>query len=132
MKKLVLLLLVCLVSLTQAALLSNEPFADTNYTVGDLDTQNPTVTGYTGAWTATDWGNQHVHYSSGSLGGGTGPVPGPGIASRSSSPSRPAGSSGTPRERTRAALPAASSTSIRQGTPGSASTCPAWVTVRAD
>jgi hypothetical protein len=62
---------VCSIPAAQASLLSYEPFNTNNpYTVGtelDNNTPSPTVTGYTGNWTAVDWGNQQAGTIAGSL-----------------------------------------------------------------
>lgn len=49
-------------------LVSHDPF-DTaaGYVVGELPTQNPTIGGYTGAWTGVDFGDAQPAISSGSL-----------------------------------------------------------------
>lgn len=53
-------------ALATAAVLSHEPFSA--YAVGEL-TENPapSVTGYSGNWTATNFGNQHPAIATGSL-----------------------------------------------------------------
>jgi hypothetical protein len=53
---------------SQAALLSSEPFADAAYSDGtELPTLNPSIGGYTGAWTDVDFGDAEAAVVAGSL-----------------------------------------------------------------
>jgi hypothetical protein len=55
-------------SLTQAVVLSHDSFSIADgYTAGELPTQNPPVTGYTGAWTDVDFGDAEPGITAGSL-----------------------------------------------------------------
>ena len=51
-----------------AAVISYDPFdTSAGYSTGSLDTQNPAITGYTGAWTGVDFGSQRPGVITGSL-----------------------------------------------------------------
>ena len=55
-------------SLASAVVLSYDSFSTSaGYTLGELPTQNPPVTGYTGAWTDVDFGDAEPAISTGSL-----------------------------------------------------------------
>jgi hypothetical protein len=55
-------------SLAQAVVLSHDSFSISGgYTAGELPTQNPSVTGYTGAWTDVDFGDAEPGITAGSL-----------------------------------------------------------------
>lgn len=55
-------------SLAHAVVLSHDAYSISGgYVAGELPGQNPTVTGYTGAWTDIDFGNAEPSISSGSL-----------------------------------------------------------------
>lgn len=52
----------CAIPAAQATVLSTETF--TGYTPGDISGQGSAIAGYTGNWTAADFGNQHILVSS--------------------------------------------------------------------
>jgi hypothetical protein len=59
---------VCASPAAQASLLSYESFdTTTGYSTGALATQNPSITGYSGAWTFTNFGTQSPTVSASSL-----------------------------------------------------------------